>query len=659
MTDRSDVVRLFEEANPVQNPADQPVAPPPSTIRHRGERAIVKALTHAPSRLQAPNTAQPRWRAYVAIAAVATVVVGGLMLLTTGADDEQPADQPDVTTPATTPAPTTSPAPTTTADQPGWTGGLLDDLDAESLQALDSFAEGDVIVPTGPNGWRVFASGAASPGDDSTIRSQVTIIEAQPVTIPVEPVPADGQPTDPAGQRIILTSTRDPECADTRGCSPSGPPVTINGVEWQSFSAQDQPDSIPYSGVRGSVGDLWVWVTAPAITMYETSGGDTVELGGFGDALLDEPTIVEFLEGLRVGSQEELTAIGTACWNCDADVVGSPEDGTELVQLGGLDNQSLRPLASVSAGDVLIPTAPSGWYLGTTLNGDAENDDLPVSVFTVATDPSGSRSLELYLAPACDADATTCPMADNGYQIGWPVADEMVLDGVAWGYPGGRPGGSVAAVIGDYVVAIAGTWYESRTPLLNDPDVLTLLEGLRVTSLAGLPEQISVVDEFGRPTDPTTGDLPAPPEKQAVASAEVRGTTVVLNASPVDDEICISLDRADTGETIWPSGCIVPSDVDETLVIDLAQLAAGPNFNRLAPGEELEYVLVGYIDAPFAVDVRASSEGVSVEGRSAAPTDLVDGVFVLMSVNELDDVIDFEGGFHSDTIELEVIDPSD
>jgi hypothetical protein len=659
MTDQSDVVRLFERANPVQNPADQPVAPPPSTIRRRGEQAIVTAVTDAPSDLHAPNTVQPRWRAYAAIAAVATVVVGGLVLLTTGADDEQPADQPVVTTPATTTVPTTTTAPTTSADQPGWTGGLLDDLDAESLQALDSFAEGDVIVPTGPNGWRVFASGAASPEDDSIVRSQVTIIEAQPVTIPLEPAPADGQPTDPAGQRIILTLTRDPECEDTRGCSPSGPQVTINGVEWQSFSAQDQPDAVPYSGVRGSVGDLWVWVTAPAITMYETSDGDMIEFGGFDDTLLDEPTIVEFLEGLRVGSQEELAAVGTACWNCDADVVGSPDDGTEMVQLGGLDSQSLRPLALVAAGDVLIPTAPSGWYLGTTLYGDAENDDLPVSVFSVATDPSGRRSLELYLAPACDANETSCPMADNGYQIGWPVADEMVLGGVAWGYPGGRPGGAVVAVIGDHVVAIAGTWYESRTPLLNDPDVLTLLEGLRVTSLAELPEQLRVVDEFGRPIDPITGELPAPPEKQAVASAEVRGTTVVLNAAPVDDEVCMSLDRADTGETVWTSGCFVPSDVDETFVIDLAQLAAGPNFNQLAPGEELEYLLVGYIDVQFAVDVRASSDGVSVGGRSAEPTDLLDGVFVLMSVNELDDVIDFEGGFNSDTIELEVIEPSD
>jgi hypothetical protein len=182
---------------------------------------------------------------------------------------------------------------------------------------------------------------------------------------------------------------------------------------------------------------------------------------------------------------------------------------------------------------------------------------------------------------------------------------------------------------------------------------------LRVTSLAELPEQISVVDEFGRPTDPTTGELPAPPEKRAVASAEVRGTTLVLNAAPVEDEICITLDRADTGETIWPSGCIVPSDVDETFVIDIAQLAAGPNFDRLAPGEELEYLLAGYIDAPSAVDVRASYDGTSVGGRSAEPTDLLDGVFVLMSVNELDAVIDFEGGFSTDTIQLEAIESLD
>ena len=609
MISDDDVLRLFEQADPALQPdrTNDHVAGAGFLTALQQQRSIDMTITESPqTEPQSPR--ERRWALMGAAAAVAALVIGLVAVIARDTEPTAPAAPP--------PAPTASPSEVDIAER---FYGALNDRDVATLQAL-------------------MGSGAVydgAPVEDlpaHTVALAAWDWEWDEVTCQTESVDADVRCEIAARNRLTeLTGT------ELAGYS------LLTMVDGKIDRVIVEVDFSDYSTNALVPFTTWLQDNHPEgyRTIFEGEN-DTFRQTTESAALLDQH-LTEYINQVR----------------SDADVVGSPDDGTEMVQLGGLDSQSLRPLASVSAGDVLIPTAPSGWYLGTTLYGDAENDDLPVSVFSIATDPSGRRSLELYLARACDANATSCPMADNGYQIGWPVADEMVLDGVAWGYPGGTPGEAVAAVIGDHVVAIAGTWYESRTPLLNDPDVLTLLEGLRVTSLAELPEQLRVVDEFGRPIDPITGELPAPPEKQAVASAEVRGTTLVLTAASVDDEICMSLDRADTGETVWPSGCFVPADVEETFAIDVAQLAAGPEFDELAPGEELEYLLVGYIDAPSAVDVRASYDGTSVGGRSAEPTDLLDGVFVLMSVNELDAVLDFEGGFSTGTIQLEVVEPSD
>ncbi len=608
MISDDDVMRLFEQADPARRPdrANDHVTGAGYLTALQQQRSIDMTITETPQ-TEAQSSRPRHWAFIGAAAAVAALVIGLVAAVARDNEPPAPADPPPT-------APITSPSEVEIAEQ---FYAALNDRDLATLQTL----MGDDGVYDG------------IPAED--MPAHLTALEAWDWTwdeIACEP--ADAGVRCEIAARNRLTELTGTELSGSSLVTMTDGTIDRVNVDQLDFSDYSPNAFMPF--------ETWLRDNHP--DDYQTISGEndwfrqTTESA----ALLDQH-LTEYVNEFR----------------SDTDVVGSPDEEPEWVQLGGFDSQSLRPLASVSAGDVLVPTAPSGWSLETPLHGDAESDDFPVSIIVVAPDASRQRTLEVYLAPACAADATSCPMADNGYQIGWPVPDDMVLDGVAWGYPGGTPGQSVAAVIGDSVVAIAGTWYESPTPLLNDPDVMTLLEGLRVTSLAELPEQISLVDEFGRPTDPTTGDLPAPPEKQAVASADVRGTTVVLNAAPVDDEICLSLDRADTAETIWPSGCFDPSDVDETLVIDVAQLAAGPGFDELAPGEKLEYVVVGYIDALSVVDVRASFDGVSVEGRSAAPTDVVDGVFVLMSVNELDDIIDFEGGFDSQTIELAVIEPSD
>lgn len=623
MISDDDVLRLFEQADPARRPdrTNDHVAGAGFLAAQQQQRSIDMTITETPQ-TEAQSPRRPRWGLMGAAAAVVALVVGLVAVATRDTEPSAPAATPPApTTPTTLPAPTTQPDPTAQPSEVEIAEQFyvaLNDRDLATLQSLmgsDGVYDENIVVEDMP--------------------AHVAALEAWGWTweeVACEPAPEAGVRCEIAVRNRLTELTG----AELSGSSL----VTVTDGEIERVN-HDGLDFSEYG--PNAMQPFETWLQDNHLDDHRTIwGGEDGALGLTPEsaALLDQ-RLTDYASEVR----------------SDADAVGSRDDGTGWVQLGGLDSSGLRPLASVSAGDVLIPTAPSGWYLETPLRGDAGSADLPVPTIQVATDRTGNRRLEGYLAPACATDATTCPLADNGYQIPWPVPDEIVLDGVVWGYPGGAPGGSVATVIGDHVVAVAVTWYESTTPALDDPDVVALLEGLRVASMAELPEQVSVVDEFGRPADPSTGELPAPPETQVVASTDVRGTTVVLDAAPVDDEICLSLDRADNGETIWPSGCIVASDVDETLVIDVAQLGAGPRFSGL--GERLEYLLVGYVAAPSAVDVRASFDGVSVDGRSATPTDIADGVFVLMSVNELDDVIDFEGGFDAAMIELEIIEPSD
>lgn len=477
MTDRStDEIRNLMGRAMSNPPAPHPWADVERRASDRGDSPPVRRRT----------------RAWLAAAACLVAVVGGLAVVV-GSDDDSKVridGGPDTTTPptptstpapiatpvpTTTPAPTSVPAPTTTLPEaePGWTSGLLDDIDEESLRPLDSFTEGDVIVPTAPSGWRVSASGSTDSVDlpPGSAHSYVNIFEARPI--------------DDISHMIDLALRREPICVDSRGCTLSGTSVTINGVVWESFTEVG-------AGIRASLGDRWIEVFVPRIEVATDGESRIVHPSG---PLLDDPTVIEYLEGLRVGSPADLAAVGAACWDCDRS--GSDRTDDEPVwpvRLDAIDSDGLRPLDTMSPGDVLIPTAPPDWILSENQI-EADNPELPVTIFTART---GSRLLEVYVAPVCDADETSCPMGDNGFTIGWPLTDAIDVDGVTWGYPPGAYG-AAATVLGDYVVAIAGTWFESRIPLLDEPDVVAFIQGLRVASLTELPEQIVVVDERGTP----------------------------------------------------------------------------------------------------------------------------------------------------------------
>lgn len=84
------------------------------------------------------------------------------------------------------------------------------------------------------------------------------------------------------------------------------------------------------------------------------------------------------------------------------------------------------------------------------------------------------------------------------------------------------------------------------------------------------------------------------PTKEAVASFDVRETTLLLNAAIVGDAMCLTLDRADIEETIWLSRCIDRADFDQNHTV----VVAGPGFHDLDVGDEPLYLVAGYIDAP-------------------------------------------------------------
>jgi hypothetical protein len=526
----------------------------------------------------------PRGRLLL-IAAVVILVVGGVLsLVALSANDEdplQPVDSgaitvPDTTAPAaatTAPAaPTTSIPQTTVTPQAasGWSGGLLDDLDTESLRPLDSYTEGDVIVPTAPSDWRVSDSGVASPGDGSTIRSHVTIIEAQPVTIPMEPVPFGGQPTDRTGQRIILSVTRNPECGDTRGCSPSGPPVTIGGIEWQSFAAEDDPNTVPYSGVRAGLGDLWVWVIAPPITEYESSG-DRRFLGGFDDPMLEEPTLIEFLEGLRVGSPEVLAAIGESCWQCGvAGAEGDPfvvkesptatptttSDGaptaTSVPQAqapSGVDGDTGRPLTDLADGDVLVPT-----YIppGLALEGEARLSENPVGsefMFTVAA-ADGQPSIAVRLWE----DGPLGPLGPA--ELDDPNHPPVEIAGLTWGWYDFEM--ARIANIGPFSV-----WVSLRG--LDEVEAVWFIEGLRAAS----------IEQFPGPIQYDTADGLSVVDGDDLVGAEVVASEddFELAALGVGDQVCTKLTHTTVPATSsFASNCTESARLYELGIVDLLSL---------------------------------------------------------------------------------------
>ena len=403
-------------------------------------------------------------------------------------------------------------------------------------------------------------------------------------------------------------------------------------MAWQPFAQLE--------GIRADAGDVWIEVL---VQDFDLRG-----------PVLADPRIVTYLESLRVGSTDDYAEIvgdiGQACWDC-----GDPETYEEpaLLLIGEIDDTGMRPLSTLSSGDIVIPTAPPGWALaGFT----------PSSISIVQTSGGSSHYFEVWgdgttlpvvVAPTCGQEVGTCHVAALEFDVELPLVDTIEIAGNTWGHDPGT--GDPTAVIGDHLVIIpVNNWwvFESPVPLLEDPAVLELIEGLRVTPLADVPEMIALTDESGRiPIDRQTG---LPPAKQAVASLETPEATLLLNAATVDDAVCVTIDRADTGEAVFRPRCFALADFEQNLTISIA----GPEDHDLGLESDL-VLLAGYVDSPIAVDVRATYGEVSIDGRSAGPNDVVDGVFVLMSATGFDDVVNFEGGYGTNPIRLEIIEPAE
>ena len=228
---------------------------------------------------------------WLATAACTIALVGGLVAVAVVGPDTSPkpgTDDPD----SITPAPFTSvPPPTTTTDprtQLSWSGSLLDDISVDALRPLDgsfnSF-EGDLVVPTAPSGWRVENAGSTT--DDAWLSPNVS---AWFVDV------ADTTNDDQSGRRIYLRMSQFPVCL---GCRPSGDAATINDFTWESVVPDPEADDrfVDAAVLRTRL-DNDTWLSLVANSPDHSNGPP-----------LENPVIIEFIEGLRVSSWDELTGM--------------------------------------------------------------------------------------------------------------------------------------------------------------------------------------------------------------------------------------------------------------------------------------------------------------------------------------------------------------
>ena len=89
-----------------------------------------------------------------------------------------------------------------------------------------------------------------------------------------------------------------------------------------------------------------------------------------------------------------------------------------------------------------------------------------------------------------------------------PTSVERTINGIEWGYSDSE--NLPAALIGGHLVVVEGLWLELDVPLLDDPEVVAFLDGLRVGSLDDLPDAVTISDPSGTPLDPVTGAVTTP-----------------------------------------------------------------------------------------------------------------------------------------------------
>ena len=331
-------------------------------------------IQHRAAHDDSPVATRRSW-VWLAAAACTIALVAGFVVLIDSDDDKLRIDDEPVPTTPTTPetTPTTTDAATTTStttvpevEAAGWSGGLLDDLDTGTLRPLDGYTDGDAIIPTGPSGWRVESSQWGTGDGPESTEWFVNVSNA---------LPDRG-----FEEQLLQVMLTDKPCGFTRLCTRTGESVTIDGVVWESLVPEGveegTPEFVGNMQQRAAVGDRWVFL-ALSTTQY---------LDG---TPLEEPEVIEFLEGLRVGSPEVLRPIGEACWQCgvagaegdpfsvtessDAAPTGQSEPATtpepQPPELGEMGSDTGRSLVDIADGDVLIATYLP---LGVTSRGEAQ-----------------------------------------------------------------------------------------------------------------------------------------------------------------------------------------------------------------------------------------------------------------------------------------------
>lgn len=522
------------------------------------------------------------WLVAAAIAAIA--LVAGFVLLD-DADDDTVVFIDE------------GPDPTTTV--PGWSGGELDELDTGSLRPLESLSDGDVVIPTGPSGWRVEDSGWT--GDDpGSAMWQVVIIEAVPV--------------DQLGQTLDVRMGPEVRCAVARECVPWSEPVTIGGVVWEMLAIEGIPEGsdefFANMIVAARIGDRWVWVRAAASQLVN-------------GPLLEYPPVIELLEGLRVGSPDVLAALGEACWECDgAGAEGdpfAPVDPSTAPPTTALDGAPTprdepldgRPLTDLEAGDVVIAT-----YLppGLEPDGEARIHEYPgATEFYLAFETAdGARHHAVRLWEG-DGPIDPAPQDD-------PNHPPVEIAGLTWEW------NDFESARIAYVGAFSVWVYLDG---LDRPEAERFVEGLRAVPIEQYPGPIVVdgPDGVAVISDPGAAEVVATDERFEVTAVQAGA------------QVCTKLADTSVPPTMFAgANCEESSLLSETGIIDHYPL----------PETDSGVLVVGVIDAPDATAVRITSPaGDSVEVPTGPATGLIDGRFFLARVP-----LDTSGSYHLDlTIE--------
>ncbi len=410
----------------------------------------------------------------------------------------------------------------------------------------------------------------------------------------------------------------------------SGRSVTIDGVVWAEIVVEripeDDPEFFDMTTLRAQVGNRWVSIAA----------GSPQLLTG---PLLDNPPIITFLEGLRAGSPDVLTAVGEACWQCgiagaegdpfaagsESAVPASESDGAAATivepQAQGPSESGAdagRPLADLRDGDVVIAT-----YIpqGLTLQRPARNH----------MDGTMNKEFQFWLESADSMRYISVRLWKDG--PGWAQTDDpnhphVEIAGITWFW-------------NDFEHArMANLDPFSVWVYLDGLDRLEaerFIEGLRVVPIEEFPGSIASDGAEGLSVINSDGSSDTP---EIVASDD----RFELTAVQVGVQVCTKLDETIVPVTMtFAADCWDPERFAESGIVDFFPLDA----------TDTNHLIIGVIDSPSANAVRITSpDGESVVVPTGPVNESIDGRFFLARLD-----LDVSNGIRLDRFTIEDASP--